>query len=95
MGHPVECLSKVEEDGIRLSTLIKICSQVIDGQDELCLTGSSLVEAVVGVDQDVVTVEVHCHCCADYVFKKLPADRCRRHISKCLDFTTADGLREE
>ena len=74
VGHLVECLSKVKQDGIRLSTLIKLCSEVVDGQDELRLAGSSLAEAALGVNQDVVTVKVRCYCSTDYLFKQFPAD---------------------
>ena len=65
---------KVEQDGIHLSTLIKLCSQVVDGQGELRLAGSSLAKAMLGVNQDVVTVEVRCYCSTDYLFKQFPAD---------------------
>ena len=74
MGHLVECLSKVKKDGIHLSTLIKLCSQVVDGQGELRLAGSSLAKAMLGVNQDVVMVKVRRYCCTDYVFMGLPTD---------------------
>ena len=76
MRHLVECLSKVKQDGIHLSTLFKLCSQVVNGQDESRLTEFLLAEVVLGVNQDVVTVEVRCYRCTDYVFKELPSARC-------------------
>ena len=36
-------------------------------QDELCLAGSSLMEAMLGVNQDIVVVKVRCYSCADCV----------------------------
>ena len=74
--HLVGGLGKVEQDGVCLSSFIKLCCQVIHSQDELCLAGSSLMEAMLGVNQDVVVVKVRSYSCADYVFQKLPTYQC-------------------
>ena len=69
----------------KLSRMVSICppssssAARSSSQDELCLAGSSLMEAMLGVNQDVVVVKVRCYSCADYVFhfQKLPTDQCQ------------------
>ena len=75
MGHLVERFREVQQNGVRLSALIKDCSKVVDRQDELGVAGSLLPEAVLGVDQDVVPVKVLRDRAADDVLQHLPANR--------------------
>ena len=70
----VECLSKVEQNSARLNSLIKLCSQVINRQDQLGLTRLSFTEAV---SANVALGYMGGDCGAFGMLEELPAKRCQ------------------
>lgn len=79
VGHLVEGHGKVELDDVHLSSFIKLHHhQISHSQDELCLAGSLLEEAVLGVNQDVFEVRRYCY--MDWVSSSVT----RHHAAKCM-----------
>ena len=58
MGDFIESFGKVEKDEISLSLLFQSSGQVIDGEDELCVTRASFTESMLCVGQDFMLREV-------------------------------------
>ena len=76
MGHFIERLAEIKQDSVRLPTFVKRGSKVINGEYKLGFTRAFFAEAMLGRDQDVVSIKMGCHTTANYVLEEFAYYRC-------------------
>ena len=76
MGHFIEHLAEIQQDSVRLLTLVKRGSKVINGKYKLGFTRAFFAEAMLRRDQDVISIKMGGHTTANYKLEEFAYYRC-------------------